>query len=112
MPGEQRLFSYGTLQDPSVQIATFGRHLTGTPDTLTGYRIVTIRIHDPDVLAASGIAEHLALVPDPDAPPIDGTVFLLTDAELVAADVYESENYIRVSAPLASGANAWVYIKA
>ncbi len=109
---DQRLFSYGTLQDAPVQLATFGRLLAGTPAALTGYRIVTIRIHDPEVLAASGMAEHLALVPDRAAQPIAGTVFLLTPAELAAADRYESENYRRVQAPLASGDPAWVYVKA
>ena len=64
------------------------------------------------MLEAIGIAVHLALVPDADAPPIPGKVFRLTLEELAAADVYESENYVRVEAPLASGATAWVYVKA
>lgn len=109
---EQRLFSYGTLQLPEVQQATFGRRLTGEPDVLTGYRRIMIEIRDPDVLDASGIASHPALVADPDAPPIEGTVFLLTAQELAAADIYESENYRRVPAVLVSGRTAWVYIRA
>lgn len=31
------LFSYGTLQDPAVQMANFGRLLEGTADQLVGY---------------------------------------------------------------------------
>ncbi|RZJ42033.1 MAG: gamma-glutamylcyclotransferase, partial [Brevundimonas sp.] len=31
------LFSYGTLQDPNVQQANFGRLLEGSPDRLPGY---------------------------------------------------------------------------
>jgi hypothetical protein len=31
------LFSYGTLQISSVQVATFGRELTGRADWLPGY---------------------------------------------------------------------------
>src|SRR5579871_1487612 len=31
------LFSYGTLQEKNVQIATFGRELTGRRDALPGY---------------------------------------------------------------------------
>lgn len=31
------LFSYGTLQHKDVQIATFGRELTGRKDSLLGY---------------------------------------------------------------------------
>ncbi|MFS0771585.1 gamma-glutamylcyclotransferase family protein [Sphingomonas sp. 1P08PE] len=106
------LFSYGTLQDPAVQQATFGRLLAGMPDTLTGYRVTTIVIRDPGVLAVSGSATHLALVPDPAAPPITGTVYTLTAAEIAASDEYEGDNYRRVSVRLRSGHDAWVYVKA
>jgi len=106
------LFSYGTLQLASVQLSQFGRLLEGTDDTLHGWRQTEITIRDPDVLEASGIEVHLALIPDAGAPPIPGKVFRLTPEELAAADVYESENYMRVEAPLASGASAWVYVKA
>ncbi|WP_188656729.1 gamma-glutamylcyclotransferase family protein [Sphingomonas metalli] len=109
---DQSLFSYGTLQDPSVQIATFGRLLTGQRDALAGWRIATVQIRDPDVLATSGMAEHLALVPDAEAPAVHGAVFLLTRAELAAADVYESEHYRREWIRLVSGRHAWVYVKA
>jgi len=30
------LFSYGTLQDPAVQLSTFGRELKGRADSLPG----------------------------------------------------------------------------
>jgi gamma-glutamylcyclotransferase (GGCT)/AIG2-like uncharacterized protein YtfP len=42
---------------------------------------------------------------------VPGTVFEITDDELVAADRYESgEAYSRVRAALASGRHAWVYL--
>ncbi|WP_066547372.1 MULTISPECIES: gamma-glutamylcyclotransferase family protein [unclassified Sphingomonas] len=109
---DQALFSYGTLQLPEVQRATFGRLLSGTPDVLTGFRRIMIEIDDPDVRDASGIATHPALVADPDAPPIPGQVFDVTNAELAAADVYESANYRRITVTLMSGRSAWVYIRA
>jgi hypothetical protein len=109
---EELLFSYGTLQLASVQLSQFGRLLEGSDDVLQGYRPIEIQIRDPDVLEASGIETHLALVPDPAAPALPGKVFRLAPAELAAADVYESENYVRVRAPLASGLVAWVYVKA
>ena len=31
------LFSYGTLQQQNVQLATFGRLLKGSPDSLVGF---------------------------------------------------------------------------
>ncbi|NLS25571.1 hypothetical protein S2M10_05390 [Sphingomonas sp. S2M10] len=107
----ERLFSYGTLQLEAVQRSQFGRLLHGTDDVLHGYVVTEIQIRDPAVLDASGIETHRALVPG-DGPPIPGKVFQLTSEELDAADVYESENYVRVRVPLASGTRAWVYVKA
>jgi len=51
-----RLFSYGTLQDPAVQLANFGRRLGGQPDALPGFRRDLIEIIDPAVLRTSGSA--------------------------------------------------------
>ncbi|MEA2956108.1 MAG: hypothetical protein QOJ58_1608, partial [Alphaproteobacteria bacterium] len=31
------LFSYGTLRQANVQMASFGRHLAGSPDALPRY---------------------------------------------------------------------------
>lgn len=105
------LFSYGTLQLETVQLGQFGRLLEGRDDVLHGYIVTEIQIRDPAVLDASGIETHLALVPG-EGPPIAGKVFDLTAKELDAADVYESENYVRAWVPLASGTHAWVYVKA
>ncbi len=41
----EHLFSYGTLQNEAVQLATFGRKLVGEPDTLLGYRQTLLEIH-------------------------------------------------------------------
>ena len=112
MTADQLLFSYGTLQLESVQRSQFGRLLEGRDDVLTGYAVIDIQIRDPAVLDASGIEIHRALIPDPDAPSIAGKVFRLTASELAAADIYESENYRREQATLASGTRAWVYVKA
>ena len=108
---DQLLFSYGTLQLESVQLSSFGRLLEGEDDVLHGFTVIEIQIRDPAVLDASGIETHLALVPG-DGPPIPGKTFRLTPEELAAADIYESENYRRIEAPLASGTRAWVYVKA
>ena len=48
------LFSYGTLQQPEVQRATFGRELTGHRDAIVGYELDYVTITDPHVLATSG----------------------------------------------------------
>ncbi len=110
---EVLLFSYGTLQDPAVQQANFGRLLTGTADRLTGFVIGEIEITDPEVIAESGLTHHLILHPSGDpADIVDGTVFRITEDELAAADVYEAEDYRRIEVSLASGLVAWVYIAA
>ncbi|WP_338050188.1 gamma-glutamylcyclotransferase family protein [Pseudomonas typographi] len=107
------LFSYGTLQDPAVQWANFGRALTGQADEMPGYAQSWVEITDPQVLATSGNARHPIVAPstDPDAR-VAGTVFQITEQELAAADAYEVSDYRRVSVNLASGVAAWVYVKA
>ena len=52
------LFSYGTLQLKSVQLANFGRELTGKPDTLLEYAIEQVEITDERVLRESGQKYH------------------------------------------------------
>jgi gamma-glutamylcyclotransferase (GGCT)/AIG2-like uncharacterized protein YtfP len=105
------LFSYGTLQQQSVQQSTFGRLLTGRSDALVGYSQSLLRIEDAAVLAASGLSHHPIVRFSGDARDrIEGTVFEVSDAELARADAYEVSEYQRVLAPLASGAQAWVYV--
>lgn len=105
------LFSYGTLQDRVVQLATFGRELQGRPDALVGYVQSLLEITDPQVLATSGKSHHPIVRPsgDPD-DEIPGTAFIISAEELQAADSYEVADYRRVSTVLKSGALAWVYI--
>lgn len=107
------LFSYGTLQQENVQMASFGRLLQGNPDALIGYASVTIEIFDPDVVAASGAKFHPMVVETGNsADEVPGTLFAITAAELAAADAYEVSDYKRISATLKSGKRAWVYVKA
>jgi gamma-glutamylcyclotransferase (GGCT)/AIG2-like uncharacterized protein YtfP len=107
------LFSYGTLQDPAVQIANFGRRLEGRPDVLTGFEVGEVEITDPEVLAESGLTHHPILRRSNVATAgVPGTVFHITDDDLAAADVYEAEDYARVRVRLGSGVEAWVYVAA
>ena len=64
------LFSYGTLQDPKVQLATYGRLVDGQPDALRGYVLVKLVIDDPHVVSLSGKAVHtIARHSSPSAQP-------------------------------------------
>jgi gamma-glutamylcyclotransferase (GGCT)/AIG2-like uncharacterized protein YtfP len=107
------LFSYGTLQQPQVQRATFGRLLEGVPDALVGYEQALIRIEDEAVLVTSGSAHHpIVRFSGNEASRVPGTVFEVTDEELGRADRYEVAAYRRVAVTLASGRQAWAYIDA
>lgn len=106
-----RLFSYGTLRLPAVQVEHFGRHLDGEPDILPGHRQDWVTITDPTVIATSGTDRHpiVRYTGDP-ADTTAGTVLTLTTAELAAADSYEVDDYRRTLAQLGSGTSAWVYL--
>ena len=52
------VFSYGTLQQEDVQLATFGRLLHGQKDELLGFEQSLVRIEDPQVVATSGKTHH------------------------------------------------------
>lgn len=110
---DELLFSYGTLQLEPVQRATFGRRLTGTKDTLPGYRLGQLEIKSDEVVATSGVATHPIV--HATGNPLDlvaGTVFRITAGELARADAYEVDDYARVKVTLASGTKAWVYAAA
>jgi hypothetical protein len=107
----ERLFSYGTLQLESVQRAQFGRLLEGQADALVGFRQDMVEITDPDVLAKSGKQFHpIVTQTGNSADRIPGMVFAVTPEELLAADAYEVDDYVRAATVLASGVRAWVYV--
>lgn len=105
------LFSYGTLQQPAVQVATFGCTLRGRPDALPRYATQLVPISDPARAAAVGRSHNVNVVPTGrDDDRVHGTALEVTDAELAAADGYEAPDaYRRVLVTLASGVSAWVY---
>jgi Gamma-glutamyl cyclotransferase, AIG2-like len=107
------LFSYGTLQLESVQLHTFGRKLSGTPDVLPGFEQTMVEIDDPDVVAASGKTLHpIVRFTGRASDGVRGTVFEVTQQELRNADKYEVAAYTRVAVKLGSGIDAWVYVDA
>jgi len=108
------LFSYGTLHQHDVQLATYGRTLNGHPDELVGYAPALVKIGDPKLAANLGRTHHNnATFNGNNASRVTGTVFEITDAELASTDEYEAPFfYRRITAPLASGRQAWVYVHA
>ena len=97
------LFSYGTLQQVSVQASTFGRLLEGSADNLIGFIVAELKILDVAVIAKfTGLRQNR----------VPGTVFEVSEEELNQADRYEVDSYRRILATLESGKSAWVYVEA
>ncbi|UTH75908.1 gamma-glutamylcyclotransferase family protein [Chromobacterium sp. IIBBL 290-4] len=108
-----KLFSYGTLQQDNVQLATFGRLLHGRPAQLVGFKQQMLEIRDAEVVRASGKTHHPIVSPSENPQDrVAGSVFDISAAELEQADRYEVDDYRRVEATLDSGERAWVYIAA
>ncbi len=101
------LFAYGTLRDPAVQRATFGRVLDGQPDGLVGFE-------RRQISPGSGTTpyENASFTGNAEQR-LEGIAFDVEEAELAAVDLYERQaDYIRMRATLASGREAWVYVHA
>lgn len=106
------LFSYGTLQQEQVQLATFGRKLDGKKAAVPGYEPAVVKIPDPALVTKFGQSHHdnITATGNPSSS-VQGTVFEVTEAELAMADTFEAQfNYQRVNITLASGTDAWVYV--
>ena len=105
-----QLFSYGTLQDEAVQLSTFGRHLKGVSDSLSGYRQTRIPIKDQPGVSDDQYylnAQHTGRETD----RVSGIRFEVTQQELEQADLYEATaDYKRIVVKLDSGTKAWVYV--
>lgn len=105
------LFTYGTLQLPSVQLDTFGRLLAGEADVLPGFTTDYLEIADARVAGVSGRDVHpIVRRTGNRLDKVVGAVLWITEAELEAADEYEVAQYDRVSVTLESGRTAWVYV--
>ncbi|MDC9727569.1 MAG: gamma-glutamylcyclotransferase [Candidatus Thioglobus sp.] len=104
------LFSYGTLQNSTVQQKTFGRELVGYKDELLNYKLEMIKIQDKRVVKLSGEACHPIAVSS-QSDTISGKVFEISAEELAQSDEYEVDEYQRVLGEMVSGIPAWVYVE-
>jgi gamma-glutamylcyclotransferase (GGCT)/AIG2-like uncharacterized protein YtfP len=105
------LFSYGTIQKDRVQLELFGQILNGTKDILKGYKTKSIEIKDESFLSKGEQKYQLTAIFSDDAKDtIEGTVFEVSEEELLLADDYEPQEYKRVKVKLESGKRAWVYL--
>lgn len=95
------VFTYGTLQDETIQKRIFSRVLKGVDDHLPQYRLANGKVADryPNL-------EHTRNAED----TVKGRVYTLAAAELQRADAYEGAAYQRIAVTLASGKRAWAYM--
>ena len=105
-----RVFSYGTLRLPQVQLALYGREVTTVADQLPGYRVDWLVITDTHVIETSASDRHPILRKGAETDAAPGAYLELTDEELAATDEYEVDDYVRTQVVLASGIDAWAYL--
>jgi len=110
---DELLFSYGTLQDPSVQLSTFGHILAGEEDELEGYTLTMLEVTDAATAAGHREGRHptMVLTGQPE-DLVAGTLFRISPQELRQADTVEAADYRRDRIKLASGHVAWAYVDA
>jgi hypothetical protein len=94
-------------------MATFGRRLAGTIDSLRGFELISLKIEDQTVVAISGKANHtMAKFTGRASDVISGMVFAVSPDEIQNADMYEVAAVKRVAILLQSGVRAWAYVDA
>ena len=87
---DQRLFSYGTLRQENVQLTLFGRRLGASRISLPATRFPPSRSRILKLSDRAGLETHpIRVAAGNPALEVAGTVFLLSAAELEAADDYE-----------------------
>lgn len=107
------LFSAGTLQDPAMQLSTFGRLLKGEPDQLFCYEQDWLTAADPrGGTATTQVRYPVVRFTGRSDTFVEGTVFEVSEAELALADHAEPIEYGRIVVTLGSGKEAWVYADA
>ena len=103
--GQAWLFCYGTLRDPEMRRAVFGRALDGEADALRGHELGTLVI--------DGTAYRTLVASDRPDALVEGLVLPLRDGDLDRVDAYEgSTDYRRATVRLESGRLAFVYVSA
>jgi gamma-glutamylcyclotransferase (GGCT)/AIG2-like uncharacterized protein YtfP len=107
----ETLFSYGTLRQEDVQLATFGRRLASRPDALVGYALQIVKTVDGSFAAKNGAHQRTLKFTGTAADVVEGEALSLTRQELEQADNYEPDDYERVRIQLRSGLDAWVYLR-
>lgn len=98
---KEKLFVYGTLKEPKLQIKVIGRKPESSPDVLIDYKKSKIKINNK--IYPISIQKKNSSV--------SGLVISITTKELKIIDEYETNAYKRKKVVLESKRNVWVYLK-
>ena len=92
------VFSYGTLQDPLIQIELFGRQLQGVTANLQGF-----------LKKENAVFKRYPSIVLSNYDRVDGVIFEMTDQELKICDAYETNAYKRKLHDFENHKGVWVY---
>lgn len=81
-----KLFAYGTLLNKEIQIELFGKEIFGTPDSISGYKVMNI-------LEIEG-KKYPKLVKQTDGI-VFGKIYELSKEQMDIIDQYETSAYSR-----------------
>lgn len=98
----KKIFAYGTLLNPNVQLEVIGRELKGTSASVKGYRVL-------DNYIVNGVAYPIAV--EDLTNTINGQFFDITNEDLEKIDEYETNDYIRKTIKTTDGVEAYMYVK-
>ena len=98
----KKIFAYGTLLDPNVQLEVLGRILNGRPSSVKGYRVLRDYMVN-GVLYPIAIEDNTSIT--------YGRLFDIDDADMKKTDIYETNDYIRKTIITDDGYEAYMYVK-
>ena len=94
-----KLFSYGTLQDPMIQLRLLGRLLNRRPASINGW-------HKTKVFAEDGWYPAIKKGKE----QIWGSILEIEEKDFTALDEYEGSAYKRIQTRTSEGESVFVYI--
>lgn len=105
------LFFYDRFKSPGLQLQHYGRKLSGTQDTLSGYALNNSMINGFSMTEnGESTMSCMAIKSKESGDKITGMVYEVTGEELVRTDQLSDPNSKRVLATTDSGVEVWVYI--
>ncbi len=96
------LFSYGTIQDKTIQLELFGKELGFTEDSLSGYEVINDLEIQGKVYPRLGKEKQGVVY---------GSLYCLTKEQMRVVDEYETSAYCRISVKSDKGLSVQVYLK-